>query len=116
MINGSENITVTVFDKDMESVHVKPIKEVGVGMYETSFIVSRYGFYSVQITVDGNDIPGSPHKYVCVHVCYCVCVCVCVYVCMCVCMCVCACFVCVCVYICVCVCLCVSVHVRVYIC
>ena len=62
MINGSEKIIVTVFDKAMDYVDVKPIKEVGGGVYETSFTVSRYGFYSIHTTIDGQHIPGSPCK------------------------------------------------------
>ena len=62
VINKSEKIIVTVFDKDMKSVYVKPIKEVGDGIYETSFTVSTYGYYIIHITVDGHLIPGSPYK------------------------------------------------------
>lgn len=62
VINKSEKIIVTVFDKDMKSVHVKPITEVGDGIYETSFTVSTYGDYIAHITVDGHLIPGSPYK------------------------------------------------------
>ena len=62
MINGSERIIVTVFDKAVEYVDTKPIKEVGSGVCETSFTVNGYGFYSIHTAVDGHHIPGSPYK------------------------------------------------------
>ena len=65
VIDESEMIMVTVlFDKTMESVFVKPIKEVGGGRYEASFtaIASRCGYYMISIIVDGHHIPGSPYK------------------------------------------------------
>ena len=59
----SEKITVTIlFDKIMESVFVKPIKEVGDGRYEASFAASTCGYYMIFIIVDGHHIPGSPYK------------------------------------------------------
>ena len=59
----SEKIMVTVlFDKTMESVYIKLIKEVGGGRYEASFTASRCGYYMISIIVDGHHIPGSPYK------------------------------------------------------
>ena len=63
VIDESEKIMVTVlFDKTMESVFVKLIKEVGGGKYEASFTASRCGYYMISIIVDGHHIPGSPYK------------------------------------------------------
>ena len=63
VIDESEKITVTVlFDKTMESVFVKLMKEVGDGRYEASFTASRCGYYIISIIVDGHHIPGSPYK------------------------------------------------------
>ena len=59
----SEKLTVTVLlNKTNEYAFVKPIKEVGGGRYEASFIASRCGYYIISIIVDGHHIPGSPYK------------------------------------------------------
>ena len=63
MISESEKLTVTVLlNKPMEYVSVKSIKEVSGGRYEASFVVSRCGYYSISIIVDGHHIPGSPYE------------------------------------------------------
>ena len=63
VINKSEKLTMRVlFDKIMEHVFVKPIKEVGDGRYEASFTATRCGYYMISIIVDGHHIPGSPYK------------------------------------------------------
>ena len=63
VINNSDKITVNVlFDKTMEYVFVKPIKEVSDGRYEASFTASRCGYHTISIIVDGHHIPGSPCK------------------------------------------------------
>ena len=63
VIGNSEKIIVTVlFDKTMESAFVKPIKEVGGGIYEASFTASICGYYTISIIVDGHHIPDSPYK------------------------------------------------------
>ena len=63
VIDESEKIMVTIlFNKTMESVFVKPIKEVGGGRYEASFTASRCGYYMISIIVDGHHIPGSAYK------------------------------------------------------
>ena len=63
VINKSDKLTVNVlFDKTMESVTIKPIKEVGSGRYEASFTATRCGYYMISIIVDGHNIPGSPYK------------------------------------------------------
>ena len=68
MINGSDKITMKVlFDKTMEHAFIKPIKEVGDGRYEASFIANRCGHYTISIIVDGHHISGSPYKYVSVY-------------------------------------------------
>ena len=48
--------------KGGEAIKVGPIKEVGGGRYEASFIASRCGYYMISIIVDGHHIPGSPYK------------------------------------------------------
>ena len=65
--NGSNKIIVTVLDNLIEHVHVKPIKEVGDGEYETSFTIIRYGYYTISVTVDGHHIPSTPYKYVIIN-------------------------------------------------
>ena len=63
VIDKSEKLYVLVlFDKTMEYVFVKPIKEVGGGRYEASFTASKCGYYMISIIVDGHHIPGSPYK------------------------------------------------------
>ena len=63
LIDESEKLSVTVlFNKTIEYVSVKPIKEVSGGRYEASFTVSRCGHYTISIIVDGHHIPGSPYK------------------------------------------------------
>ena len=63
VINRSDKITVKVlFDKTKEHVIANPIKEVGDGRYEASFIATRCGYYMISIIVDGHHIPGSPYK------------------------------------------------------
>ena len=64
VINNSDKITVNVlFDKTMERVFVKPVKEVSGGIYETSFTANKCGYYMISIIVDGyHNIPGSPFK------------------------------------------------------
>ena len=63
VINNSDKITVNVlFDKTMEHVFVKPIKEVSGGSYEASFTTNRCGYYMISIIVDGHHIQGSPYK------------------------------------------------------
>ena len=63
LIDESEKLTVTaLFNKTMEHVSVKPIKEVGGGRYEASFTVGRCGHYTISIIVDGHHISGSPYE------------------------------------------------------
>ena len=63
VIKKSEKLPMRVlFDKTMEHVFVKPIKEVGDGRYEASFTATRCGYYMISIIVDGYHIPGSPYK------------------------------------------------------
>ena len=63
VINKSEKLTMRVlFDKIMEHVFVKPIKEVRDGRYEASFTATRCGYYMISIIFDGHHIPGSPYK------------------------------------------------------
>ena len=63
VIGKSEKILVTVsINKPMEFAFVKPIKEVGGGIYEASFTASRCGYYMISIIVDGHHIPGNPYK------------------------------------------------------
>ena len=63
VINRSDEITVDVlFDKTKEHAFVKPIEEVGDGIYEASFTATRCGYYMISIIVDGHHIPDSPYK------------------------------------------------------
>ena len=63
VINNSDKITVNVlFDKTMEHVFVKPIKEVSGRIYEASFTANRCGYYMISIIVDGYHILASPYK------------------------------------------------------
>ena len=64
VIGMSQNITVNiVLDKTIKFIFIKPIKEVGDGRYEALFTATRCGYYTISITVDGLQIPGSPCKY-----------------------------------------------------
>ena len=63
VINKSDKIIVNIlFDKTMEHVFVKPIKEVSSGNYKASFTASRCGYYTISIIVDGYHTPSSPYK------------------------------------------------------
>ena len=63
LIGEREKLSVTVlFDKTMEHVIVKPIKELSGGRYKASFTVKRCGHYTISIIVDGYYIPDNPHK------------------------------------------------------
>ena len=45
------------------AVQVKPIEEVGEGIYEVPFTANECGYYTISITVDGRHILGSPYRY-----------------------------------------------------
>ena len=63
LIGEREKLSVSVsFDKTMEQVIVKPIKELSGGRYKASFTASRCGHYTISIIVDGYHIPDDPHK------------------------------------------------------
>ena len=63
--DGSEEISVFVKNANGdEATQVKPIKEIGGGVYEASFTANKCGYYVLSIIVDGQHIPGSPHRYV----------------------------------------------------
>ena len=60
--NCSERLSVSVMFGNGDSKNLKPIKEVGDGRYEASFIATRCGYYMISIIVNGYHIPGSPYK------------------------------------------------------
>ena len=63
VINKSDKVAVNVlFDKTMESVTVKPVKELGGGRCEASFTAIKCGYYMISIIVNGCHISGSPYK------------------------------------------------------
>ena len=63
VIGTDKRLTVTVlYDQTMESVFVKPIKEVCCGKYEASFTCSRCGYYMICIFINGCHLPNSPYK------------------------------------------------------
>ena len=59
--SGSE-FEVSVTTKTGEAIVVGPVKDVSGGNYEVSFTPRLLGDHVISVTVDGNHLPGSPHK------------------------------------------------------
>jgi len=55
-------IQVVVVNKNFEAVAVKPVLDIGGGNYTVSFTPRTLGDHIVSVVVDGQHIPGSPHK------------------------------------------------------
>ena len=61
-IGRSEKLSMSVsFDETHEPVMIKPIKDVGDGKYEASFIASRCGHYMISMVIE-HHIQGSLYK------------------------------------------------------
>ena len=61
-IGGGEKLSMSVsFDETDEPVIIKPIRDVGGGKYEASFIPSRCGYYIISMFI-GHHIQGSSYK------------------------------------------------------
>ncbi|XP_065917752.1 E3 ubiquitin-protein ligase TRIM71-like [Dysidea avara] len=58
--NSEVNVSVTT--KTGEAIVVGPVKDVNGGNYTVSFTPRTPGDYMISIVVDGQHIPGSPHK------------------------------------------------------
>ena len=59
--SGSE-FEVSVTTKTGEAIVVGPVKDVSDGNYKVSFTPRLLGDHVISITVDGNYLPGNPHK------------------------------------------------------
>ena len=55
-------IQVLVMTKNLEAVAVKPVLDIGGGNYTVSFTPRTLGDHVISVVVDGQHIPGSPHK------------------------------------------------------
>jgi len=55
-------IQVLVINKNFEVVAVKPVLDIGGGKYTASFTPRTFGDHVISVVVDGQHIPGSPHK------------------------------------------------------
>ena len=55
-------IQVLVMNENFESVEVKPVQDIGGGNYTVFFTPRTFGDHVISITVEGQHIPGSPHK------------------------------------------------------
>lgn len=60
----NETLKVSVKNKRL----LVAVKEVAIGKYEASFTPNRCGEYIISIQIDGNDISGSPYRYVHMYV------------------------------------------------
>ena len=58
----SIKVEVSVTTKTGESIVVGPVKDVSGGNYTASFTPRTFGDHVISIVVDGQHIPGSPHK------------------------------------------------------
>ena len=61
-VGKTSTIQVLVMNKNFESVAVKPVQDIGGGNYSVSFTPTTLGDHVVSVVVDGQHIPGSPHK------------------------------------------------------
>jgi len=55
-------IQVLVMNKDFETIAVKPVLDIGGGKYTVSFTPGTLGDHVISVLVNGQHIPGSPHK------------------------------------------------------
>ena len=58
----SSEIEVSVTSKTEEAILVEPVKDVNGGKYTISFTPRTLGDHLTSVVVDGQHIPGSPHK------------------------------------------------------
>ena len=58
----SSEVEVSVTTKTGEAIVVGPVKDVSGGNYTASFTPRTFGDHMISIAVDGQHIPGSPHK------------------------------------------------------
>jgi len=58
----SRAIQVLVMNKNFETLSVEPVLDIGDGNYTVSFTLTTPGDQIISVTVNGQHIPGSPHK------------------------------------------------------
>ena len=58
----SSEVEVSMTTKTGEAIVVEPVKDVSGGNYTASFTPRTFGDHMISIAVDGQHIPGSPHK------------------------------------------------------
>ena len=61
-VGRASTIQVLVMNKNFEPVAVKPVLDIGRGVYKVSFTPRTLGDHMISAVVDGQHIPGSPHK------------------------------------------------------
>ena len=61
-VGRASTIQVLVMNKNFEPVAVKPVLDIGGGNYTVSFTPRTLGDHMISVVVDGQHIPGSPHK------------------------------------------------------
>ena len=60
--DNSSEVEVSVTTKIKETIAVGPVKDVSGGNYIVSFTPRTPGDHVISVVVDGQHIPGSPHK------------------------------------------------------
>ena len=58
----SSEVKVSVTTKTGEAIVAGPVKDVSGGNYTISFTPKTFGDHMISVVVDGQHIPGSPHK------------------------------------------------------
>ena len=58
----STEVEVSMTTKTGKAIVVGPVKDVSGGNYTASFTPRTFGNHMISIAVDGQHIPGSPHK------------------------------------------------------
>ena len=62
VVGTASAIQVLVMNRNFESVAVKLVPDIGGGNHMVSFTPRTLGDHIISIIVDGQHIPGSPHK------------------------------------------------------
>jgi len=62
VVGKTSAMQVLVMNKDFEAIAVKPVLDIGGGKYTVSFTPRTLGHHVISVVVDGQHIPGSPHK------------------------------------------------------
>jgi len=61
-VGRASTTQVLVMNKNFEPVAVQPVLDIGGGNYTVSFTPTTLGDHMISVLVDGQHVPGSPHK------------------------------------------------------